>query len=58
MLKQIYKANINRYKGKTDSNTIMMMDFNTPHTLIDTLPRRKVNKETEALNDQLNIIDI
>ena len=30
----------------------MMMDFNIPHTLIDTSPRRKVNKETEALNDR------
>ena len=48
-------------KGEIDSNTIIMGDFNTPLTSVDRLSRQKINKETQALSDtleQINLIDI
>ena len=48
-------------KGKIDSNTIIVGDFNTPLTSMDRSSRKKVNKETQALNDtlgQMDLIDI
>ena len=41
-----------------NSNTIMMGDFNTPLTLTNTSSRQKINKETLALNDTLDQIDL
>ena len=48
-------------KGEIDSNTLIMQDFNTPLTPIDRTSRQKTNKETQALNDtkdQIDLIDI
>ena len=48
-------------KGETNSNTIIVGDFNTPLTLMDTSTKQKINKETQTLNDtmdQLDLIDI
>ena len=41
-----------------NSNTIIMGDFNTPLTLTNTSSRQKINKETLALNDTLDQIDL
>ena len=41
-------------KGETDSNTIILGDFNTPLTSVDRSPRQKINKESLALNDTLD----
>ena len=41
-------------KGETDSNIIIVRDFNTPLTSMDRLSRQKFNKETLALNDTLD----
>ena len=38
-------------KGDVDSNTIIVRDFNTPHTSMDKLSRQKINKKTSALNE-------
>ena len=35
-----------------------MGDFNTPLTAMDTSTRQKINKETQALNDALNQMDL
>ena len=35
-----------------------MEDFNTPLTAIDRSPRQKINKETQALNDTIDQIDL
>ena len=48
-------------KAEIDSNTIIVGDFNTPLTPIDRSARQKINKETQALNetrDQIDLIDI
>ena len=38
-------------KGKIDSNTIIVGDFNTPLSPMDRSPKMKIKKETQALSD-------
>ena len=45
-------------KGEINSNTIIVEDFNTPLSPMDRSSKIKINKETEALNDTLNKIDL
>ena len=45
-------------KGEIDNNTIIVDDFNTPLSPIDMLSKMKINKETQALNDTLNKMDL
>ena len=54
----IYKATSNNLKRTNDSNTIIVGDFNTPLTAMDGSSRQKINKETQALNDTLNQMDL
>ena len=44
-------------KGEIDGNTIVG-DFNTPLTSMDRSSGQKINKETQALNDTLDQIDL
>ena len=48
-------------KEEIDGNTIIVGDFNTSLTPMDRSSKMKINKETEALNntiDQIDLIDI
>ena len=45
-------------KGEIDSNTKIVGDFNIPLTPMDRSSKQKINKETEALNDTLDQIDL
>ena len=48
-------------KGEINKNTIIVGDFNTPLTCMDRSTKKKINKETQTLNnilDQLDLIDI
>ena len=45
-------------KGEIDSNTIIVGNFNTPLRPMDRSSRQKINKETQALNDTLDQIDL
>ena len=48
-------------KGEINSNTIVVGDFNTPFTPMVRATKQKISKETQALNDamdQLDLIDI
>ena len=45
-------------KEESDSNTIIVGNFNTSFTPMDRSSRQKINKETQALNDTLDQIDL
>ena len=45
-------------KGEIDSNTIIVRVFNTQLSLMDRSSKIKINKETQALNDTLNKMDL
>ena len=45
-------------KEEIDSNRIIVGDFNTSLTPMDRLSKMKINKETEALNDTIDQIDL
>ena len=45
-------------KGEINSNTIIIGDFNTPLTSMDISTKQKINKETQALNDTMDNLDI
>ena len=45
-------------KEELDSNTIIVGDFNTPLSPMDRSTKMKINKETHALNDTLNKMDL
>ena len=45
-------------KGEINSNTIIIGDFNTSLTPMDRSSKQKMNKETQALNDTIDQIDL
>ena len=45
-------------KGEIDSNTIIIGDFNTPFSPMNRSSKMKINKETQALDDTLNKVDL
>jgi hypothetical protein len=45
-------------KGHTDSNTVVVGDFNTPLSPIDRSSKQKINKEILELNDTIDQMDI
>ena len=45
-------------KEEIDSNTVTVGDFNTSLTPIERSSRQKINKETQALNDTIDQIDL
>ena len=54
----IHKATANNYKRGINSNTIIVGDFNTSLTPMDRSYKQKMNKETQALNDTIDQIDL
>ena len=58
---QYVRQMLTSMKGEINNNTIIVGDFNTPLTPMDRSTKQKINKETQALNDtidQLDLIDI
>ena len=45
-------------KAEIDSNTIIVGDFNTSLTPVDRSSKQKIKKETQALNDTIDQIDL
>ena len=55
---QYIRRMLTAIKGEIDSNTIIVRDFNTPHSPMDRSSKMKINKETQALKDTLNKTDL
>ena len=55
---QYIRQMLTAIKGETNSNTIIRVDFNTPPSPMDRSSKMKINKETQALNDTLNKMDL
>ena len=55
---QYIRQTLTDIKGETDSNTIIVGDFNTPLTPMDRSSKQKINKETQILNDTLDEMDL
>ena len=58
---QYIRQTLTDIKGETDSDTVIVGDFNTPLTAMDRSPKQKINKETHVLNDtsdEMDLIDI
>ena len=55
---QYIRQTLTDIKGETDSNTIIVEDFDTPPTSTDGSSKQKINKETQVLNDILDEMDL
>ena len=55
---QYLRQTLTDIKGEIDSNTIIVIDFNTPLTPMDRSSKQKINKETQVLNDPLDEMDL
>ena len=55
---QYRRQALTNIKGEMDSNTIIVGDFNTPHTPMDRSSEKKMNKETQVLKDTLDEMDL
>ena len=55
---QYIRQTLTDIKGEIDSNTITVGDFNTPLTPMDRSSKQKINKETQVLNDTLDVMDL
>ena len=55
---QYIRQMLTAIKREIDSNTIIVGDFNTPISPMDASTKMKGNKETQALNDPLNKMDL
>ena len=55
---QYIRQMLTAIKGEIDRNAIIVGDFNTPLSPMDRSIKVKINKETQALNDTLNVMDL
>ena len=55
---QYIRQMLTAIQGEIDSNTVIVGDFNTPLSPMDRSFKMKINKETQALNDTLNGMDL
>ena len=55
---QFIRQMLTAIKGVIKSNTVIVGDFNTPHSPMERSSRMRINKETQALSDTLNKMDL
>ena len=55
---QYIRQMLTNIKGEIDSNTVILGDFNTPLIPMEKSSRHKINKEIQALNDTLDLLDL
>ena len=55
---QYIRQTLTDIKGEIDSNTIIVGALNTPLTPMDRSSKQKINKETQVINDTLDIMGL
>ena len=55
---QYIRQTLTDIKGETDSNTVIVGNFNTPLTPMDRSSKQKINKETQILSETLDKMDL
>ena len=55
---QYIRQMLTAIKGEIDSNTIIVRDFSTPLSPLNRSSTMQIHKETQALNDTLNKMDL
>ena len=55
---QYVRQKLASMKEEINSNTIIVGDFNTPFTPMDRTIKQKISKETQALNDTMDQLDL
>ena len=55
---QYVRQMLTNMKGEINSNTIIVGDFNTPLTSMDRSTKQKISKETQTLNDTMDLLDL
>ena len=55
---QYVRQRLTSMKEEINNNTIIVGDFNTPLTPTDRSTKKKINKETQTLNDTMNQLDL
>ena len=55
---QYIRQTLTNIKGEINSNTKIVGDFNTPLTPMDQSSKHKIDKETQALDDTLDEMDL
>ena len=55
---QYVRQMLTSMKGEINNNTIIVGDFNTPLTPMDRSTKKKINKETQTLNDTIDQLDL
>ena len=55
---QYVRQMLTSMKGKINSNTIIVGDFNTPLTPMDRSIEQKISKKTQTLNDTMDQLDL
>ena len=51
---QYVRQMLTSMKGEINSNTVIVGDFNSPLTPMDTSTKQKISKETQTLNDTID----
>ena len=55
---QYVRQMLTSMKGEINSNTIIVVYFNTPLTHMDMSTKQKISKATQTLNDTMNQLDL
>ena len=55
---QYVRQMLTRIKGEINSNTIIVGDFNTPLTPMDRSTKQSISKETQTVNDTMDLLDL
>ena len=55
---QYVRQMLTSMKGEINNNTIIVGDFNTPLTPMDRSTKQNISKETQTVNDTMDLLDL